>query len=99
MSGWSRRRTPSAAGWERNIHDGAQQNLVALKVKLSLAKQVWKKDPGRMGTLLEELTAEADESLNTLRELARGIYPPLLAEKGLATALEAQGRRSPSRSS
>ncbi len=80
---------------ERNIHDGAQQNLVALKIKLGLARQVWKKQPERIGTLLEELTADADESLNTLRELARGIYPPLLADKGLATALEAQGRRSP----
>ena len=80
---------------ERNIHDGAQQNLVALKIKLGLARQAWKKQPERMGTLLEELTADADESLNTLRELARGIYPPLLADKGLATALEAQGRRSP----
>ncbi len=80
---------------ERNIHDGAQQNLVALKIKLGLARQAWKKQPERMGTLLEELTADADESLNTLRELARGIYPPLLADRGLATALEAQGRRSP----
>jgi len=80
---------------ERNIHDGAQQNLVALKIKLSVARHAWQKQPERMGTLLDELTADADESLNTLRELARGIYPPLLAEKGLATALEAQGRRAP----
>jgi signal transduction histidine kinase len=79
---------------ERNIHDGAQQNLVALKVKLGLARHTWKKQPERMEALLDELVADADESLNTLRELARGIYPPLLAEKGLATALEAQGRRA-----
>ncbi len=80
---------------ERNIHDGAQQNLVALKVKLGLARHLWQKQPERMPALLDELSADADESLNTLRELARGIYPPLLADKGLATALEAQGRRSP----
>ena len=80
---------------ERNIHDGAQQNLVALKVKLALARQTWKKDPARMDTLLTELGADADESLTTLRELARGIYPPLLADQGLAAALQAQARRSP----
>ena len=80
---------------ERNIHDGAQQNLVALKVKLGLARHAWQKQPERVGRLLDELAGDADESLNTLRELARGIYPPLLAEQGLATALEAQGRRSP----
>jgi signal transduction histidine kinase len=80
---------------ERNIHDGAQQNLVALKIKLTLARQISQKHPEKIGALLEELSAEADETLNTLRELARGIYPPLLAEKGLPTALEAQGRRSP----
>jgi len=80
---------------ERNIHDGAQQNLVALKVKLALARGVWKKDPQRMGPLIEELMGDADESLNTLRELARGIYPPLLADQGLAAALQAQARRSP----
>jgi signal transduction histidine kinase len=80
---------------ERNIHDGAQQNLVALKVKLGLARHAWKKQPERMEALLDELVADADESLTTVRELARGIYPPLLAEQGLATALEAQGRRSP----
>ncbi|HEX3630719.1 MAG TPA: histidine kinase [Candidatus Dormibacteraeota bacterium] len=80
---------------ERNIHDGAQQNLVALKVKLALARQTWKKDPARMETLLTELSADADESLTTLRELARGIYPPLLADQGLAAALQAQARRSP----
>ncbi|HEY4845139.1 MAG TPA: histidine kinase [Candidatus Dormibacteraeota bacterium] len=80
---------------ERDIHDGAQQNLVALKVKLGLARHAWKKQPERMEALLDELVIDADESLNTLRELARGIYPPLLAEKGLATALEAHGRRAP----
>jgi signal transduction histidine kinase len=80
---------------ERNIHDGAQQNLVALKVKLALARHAWRKQPERMEALLDELVADADESLNTVRELARGIYPPLLAEKGLASALEAQGRRAP----
>jgi signal transduction histidine kinase len=80
---------------ERNIHDGAQQNLVALKVKLGLARSIWRKDPERMARLLDELVADADESLTTLRELARGVYPPLLVEEGLAAALKAQARRAP----
>jgi signal transduction histidine kinase len=79
---------------ERNLHDGAQQNLVALKVKLGLAEAVADKDPGRARELLGEIKSDADEALDTLRDLARGIYPPLLADKGLAAALEAQARKA-----
>jgi signal transduction histidine kinase len=79
---------------ERNLHDGAQQNLVALKVKLGLAEAFAEKDPARARELVGQLKADADEALETLRDLARGIYPPLLADKGLATALEAQGRKA-----
>src|SRR5258708_6184485 len=79
---------------ERNLHDGAQQNLVALKVKLGLAEVFADKDPARARQLLGEIKADADEALETLRDLARGIYPPLLADKGLAVALAAQARKA-----
>ena len=79
---------------ERNIHDGAQQQLVALTVKLRLAEGLVAKDPGRAETMLQELRAETQDALEDLRDLARGIYPPLLADKGLAAALETQARKS-----
>ena len=79
---------------ERNLHDGAQQNLVALKVKLGLAEALTEKDPARVRELVGELKVDADEALETLRDLARGIYPPLLADKGLAAALESQARKA-----
>jgi signal transduction histidine kinase len=80
---------------ERNIHDGAQQQLVALAVKARLAQQVLGRDDERASALLEQIGAETKEALDDLRDLARGIYPPLLADKGLAAALEAQARKSP----
>jgi signal transduction histidine kinase len=79
---------------ERNIHDGAQQQLVALKVKLSLAERLVDKDPARLKQALTQLKLDTDEAIQALRELARGIYPPLLAEGGLAVALESQARKS-----
>ena len=74
---------------ERNLHDGAQQNLVALKVKLGLAEMFAERDPARAKATLAELKADTDEALETLRDLARGIYPPLLADQGLVAALAA----------
>ena len=79
---------------ERNIHDGAQQQLVALAVKLRLAEQLVDRDAAAARTMLEELQGETNEALDDLRDLARGIYPPLLADKGLPAALEAQSRKS-----
>ena len=79
---------------ERNLHDGAQQNLVALKVKLGLAEMMAAKDPARAKQLVGEMKADADEALDTLRDLARGIYPPLLADQGLGAALESQARKA-----
>ena len=79
---------------ERNLHDGAQQNLVALKVKLGLVESLTEKNPERAQAMLDQVGAEADEALETLRDLARGIYPPLLAEKGLVVALESQSRKA-----
>ena len=80
---------------ERNIHDGAQQQLVALAVKLRLADVVLDKDPAKAHAFLGEFREETNDALENLRDLARGIYPPLLADEGLAPALEAQARRSP----
>jgi signal transduction histidine kinase len=79
---------------ERNIHDGAQQQLVALSVKLRLAEQLADKDPTRVKQALGQVQAEATEALENLRDLARGIYPPLLADKGLREALSSQARKS-----
>ena len=78
---------------EKNLHDGAQQQLVALKVKLSLAERIATED--KVKNFLSQLQREADDTLQTLRDLARGIYPPLLADKGLAVALRAQANKSP----
>jgi signal transduction histidine kinase len=79
---------------ERNIHDGAQQDLVALAVKARLAGTVAAQDPERASALLEEIQAELTEALENLRDLARGVYPPLLADRGLEAALTAQARKS-----
>jgi signal transduction histidine kinase len=78
---------------ERNIHDGAQQHLVALAVKLRLAKVTFEKDPERGRRMVEEIRGEVDAALDTLRSLALGIYPPLLEEQGIAAALAAQYTR------
>jgi signal transduction histidine kinase len=79
---------------ERNLHDGAQQHLVALKVKLGLAEMLLGRDPQRASATLEQLKTDADEALETLRDLARGIYPPLLADRGLVAAIESQARKA-----
>ena len=79
---------------ERNIHDGAQQQLVALAVKLKLADGLIERDAPKARELLGQLQGETHTALEDLRDLARGIYPPLLADKGLPAALEAQARKS-----
>jgi signal transduction histidine kinase len=96
----SRRRIVSAQderarALERNIHDGAQQQLVALSVQLRLAENMVDRDPAKARALLADLQARTVETLEDLRDLARGIYPPLLADRGLPAALEAQARKSP----
>ena len=80
---------------ERNIHDGAQQQLVALAVKQRLVASLVEKDSGKALEVLGALQRDTTEALENLRDLARGIYPPLLVDKGLAVALEAQARKSP----
>jgi signal transduction histidine kinase len=79
---------------ERNIHDGAQQQLVAIAVKLNVTRSTARKDIEAADAMLEQLQGEATDALETLRDLARGIYPPLLADQGLVAALEAQARKS-----
>jgi signal transduction histidine kinase len=79
---------------ERNIHDGAQQQLVALSVQLRLAESMVGKEPEKERQLLHRLQAATAEALEDLRDLARGIYPPLLAEEGLVVAIESQARKS-----
>jgi signal transduction histidine kinase len=79
---------------ERNIHDGAQQQLVALTVKLRLLEQLAGREPDKAVELATQLQAETTQALEDLRDLARGIYPPLLADEGLPAALAAQARKS-----
>jgi signal transduction histidine kinase len=80
---------------ERNLHDGAQQDLIALKLKLVAAQATAGRDPQQTQEMLEGLITDVGNAVETLRELARGIYPAILADLGLAAALEAQAARSP----
>ena len=79
---------------ERNLHDGAQQQLVALTVQLSLLEDS-AGDSGEVRQLTGQLRAGLHAALDDLRALARGIYPPLLADQGLGPALRAQAGRAP----
>jgi signal transduction histidine kinase len=72
---------------ERDVHDGAQQHLVGLAVNLSLAAAVSRRDPSRAAGLIGDLRSAAANAVGTLEALSRGIYPKLLAESGIATAL------------
>jgi len=78
---------------ERNLHDGAQQQLVALSVQLGLLERL-AEDPERVRLVSGQLRGAVQDALDDLRDLARGIYPPLLADKGLAVALDTQARKA-----
>jgi signal transduction histidine kinase len=80
---------------ERNLHDGAQQRLVALMVGLRLVQAELKSSPDEAGRLVETLTEELGEALTELREIAQGIHPAVLTERGLEAALEVLGARTP----
>jgi signal transduction histidine kinase len=80
---------------ERDLHDGAQQHLVALAVNLRLTRDLVTDDPETAGAMLDQLADEVKSTIQELRDLAHGIYPPLLADSGLGEALAAAGRRSP----
>jgi signal transduction histidine kinase len=79
---------------ERNLHDGAQQHLVALSVKVRLVDQLSEKDPERARALMNELQDDVKAAIEELRALAHGIYPPLLSSRGLGEALTAASRRA-----
>ncbi|MBW3579135.1 MAG: hypothetical protein KY462_15655 [Actinobacteria bacterium] len=80
---------------ERDLHDGAQQQLVALKIKLGIAKTLAEREQApRTAALVGQVAGDADDAVATLRELAHGIYPPLLAAEGLAVALQGQARKA-----
>ena len=80
---------------ERDLHDGAQQHLVALAVNLRLAQTLAERAPSRAAGVLVDQAAAARAAVQTLSELSRGLYPARLAEEGLAAALREALRRNP----
>ncbi|MGQ0432811.1 MAG: GAF domain-containing sensor histidine kinase [Microthrixaceae bacterium] len=80
---------------ERNLHDGAQQHLVALAVNLRLTKDMLSDDPDGAAEMLDALADSVKDTIQELRNLAHGIYPPLLMDSGLPEALRAAANRSP----
>ena len=80
---------------ERDLHDGAQQRLVAMALNIRLARAKLNEDPLAAEELLATAGAELDSALEELRELARGIHPAVLTDRGLATALETLANRAP----
>ena len=80
---------------ERNLHDGAQQRLVSLSLALRLAQARLRDDPEAANQLLSNASEELNQALAELRELARGIHPAVLTDRGLPAALEALAARAP----
>jgi PAS domain S-box-containing protein len=74
---------------ERNLHDGAQQRLVATALTLRLVERRVGADPGAVPALLAQAHGEVEQALDELRELARGLHPAVLTDRGLGAALEA----------
>ncbi|HYH58638.1 MAG TPA: sensor histidine kinase [Thermoleophilaceae bacterium] len=80
---------------ERDLHDGAQQRLVALALDLRLTRSKLDSDPGAAAALLDASIAELAQATDELRELARGIHPAILTDRGLGPALDALASRAP----
>jgi signal transduction histidine kinase len=80
---------------ERDLHDGAQQRLVSLALSLRLARDRLADDPAQAAALLDEASAELALATDELRELARGIHPAILTDRGLEAALDALVKRVP----
>jgi signal transduction histidine kinase len=80
---------------ERDLHDGAQARLVALGMSLGMAEEKLRTDPEAARLLLAEARSDAREALEELRDLARGIHPPILTDRGLRAAIDALAVRSP----
>jgi signal transduction histidine kinase len=96
----SRRRIAEAADLERarierDLHDGAQQRLIALRIRLGLAEELLTTDRGAGVELLRELGFEAEGALEELRSLAHGVYPPLLTDRGPPDALRSVAALAP----
>jgi signal transduction histidine kinase len=96
----SRRRIAEAADVERarierDLHDGAQQRLVGLRIRLGMAEELLTSDPATGVRVVKELGFEADAALDELRALAHGVYPPLLADRGLPEALQSMAMQAP----
>jgi signal transduction histidine kinase len=96
----SRRRIAEAADIERarierDLHDGAQQRLVSLRIRLAMAEERLTTDPGAGAQVLKELGFETDAALDELRSLARGVYPPVLTSSGLPDALRSMAMLVP----
>ena len=79
----------------RDLHDGAQQRLVSLALTLRMAREKLGSEPGETGRLLDRSRQELDEALKEIRELARGIHPSVLSDRGLGAAIEALAHRAP----
>jgi signal transduction histidine kinase len=80
---------------ERDLHDGAQQHLVALRMRLELAEELLLNDPERGRERVHAIGEELGDALDEIRSLARGVYPPLLADQGLAEALRSAALQAP----
>ncbi|WP_020667873.1 sensor histidine kinase [Amycolatopsis nigrescens] len=80
---------------ERDLHDGAQQRLVSVAMSLGRAKNKFDNDPNAVRDLIDEAHSDAKLAVSELRDLARGIYPAVLGDRGLDAALSAQAAKSP----
>jgi signal transduction histidine kinase len=80
---------------ERDLHDGAQQRLVSMALNMRLARDRMRDDPAAAERMLDGAGAELEAALEELRELARGIHPAVLSDRGLDAALETLARRAP----
>ena len=82
---------------ERDLHDGAQQRLAAIGVRLRLIRSTMDSGDQDTASALDDIVGDLDAAIDELRELAHGIYPPLLEQQGLPAALQAVARRSPAK--
>ena len=80
---------------ERDLHDGAQQRLIALRINLTLAQELMGADPAAASAALDELGEDVDLALEEMRSLGQGVYPALLRDRGLADALRSVLAESP----
>jgi signal transduction histidine kinase len=84
---------------ERDLHDGAQQILVAMKIKLGVAKSMIADEPEDASTMLDDISAQSSEAIDTLRDLARGLFPQALMDGGIVRAIESHIAKSGLRAS